>query len=90
MVRLDFAGDFRTPERLEGVTQALLDGVERTLGVPARHDTSDNRLRHIIKELHERGGQRVVVLIDEYDKPILDTLGNPEVARANRDFLRGL
>ncbi len=90
VVRLDFAGDFRTPEGLEGVTQALLDGVERTLGVPARHDTSDNRLRHIIKELHERGGQRVVVLIDEYDKPILDTLGNPEVARANRDFLRGL
>ena len=90
VVRLDFAGDFRTPERLEGVTQALLDGVERRLGVTPRHDTSDNRLRHIIEELHERGGQRVVVLIDEYDKPILDTLGDPEVARANRDFLRGL
>jgi len=30
------------------------------------------------------------VLIDEYDKPILDALEVPEVARANRDFLRGL
>ena len=29
-------------------------------------------------------------LVDEYDKPILDALDTPEVARANRDFLRGL
>ena len=90
VVRLDFAGDFSSPERLEGVALALLDRVGRNLGVPARHDTADNRLRHVIEELHERSGQRVVVLIDEYDKPILDTLDHPEVARANRDFLRGL
>ena len=30
------------------------------------------------------------MLIDEYDKPMLDALGTPEVARANRDYLRGL
>ena len=30
------------------------------------------------------------MLIDEYDKPILDALEVPETARANRDFLRGL
>ena len=29
------------------------------------------------------------MLVDEYDKPILDALEAPEVARANRDFLRG-
>ena len=43
-----------------------------------------------MKVLHERSGQRVAVLVDEYDKPILDALDTPEVARANRDFLRGL
>ena len=32
----------------------------------------------------------MAVLIDEYDKPILDALEVPEVARANRDFLRGI
>ena len=31
----------------------------------------------------------MVVLIDEYDKPILDSLHKPEVAKANRDVLRG-
>ena len=32
----------------------------------------------------------IVWLVDEYDKPILDALEVPEVARANRDFLRGV
>ncbi len=40
--------------------------------------------------LHEQTGRRVVVLVDEYDKPILDALNTPEVAGANRDFLGGL
>ena len=30
------------------------------------------------------------MLVDEYDKPILDALQTPDVARANRDYLRGL
>ena len=32
----------------------------------------------------------MAILVDEYDKPILDALEVPEVARANRDYLRGL
>ena len=39
--------------------------------------------------LHRRSGRRVVVLVDEYDKPILDALGDSDLARANRDFLSG-
>ncbi|HPN39234.1 MAG TPA: AAA family ATPase, partial [Melioribacteraceae bacterium] len=31
---------------------------------------------------------KVVVLIDEYDKPILDNINNLEIAKRNRDFLR--
>ena len=48
------------------------------------------RLRHLIRTLREHTGRRVVMLVDEYDKPILDALHAPEVARANRDYLRGL
>ncbi|MFA7608131.1 MAG: AAA family ATPase, partial [Rhodocyclaceae bacterium] len=35
-------------------------------------------------------GQRVVVLVDEYDKPILDNLTHPELARQMREGLRDL
>ncbi len=31
---------------------------------------------------------QIVILIDEYDKPILDTLKNPEIAGEMRDILR--
>ena len=61
---------------------------DTSIGLPPAAVTS--RFRFLIKALHERTGQPVVVLVDEYDKPILDALEVPEVARANRDFLRGL
>ena len=55
-----------------------------------RYDTAPARFRHLLQALHGQHGQRVAVLVDEYDKPILDALETPEVARANRDYLRGL
>ena len=45
--------------------------------------------KHLIEELHKKYGRGVVVLIDEYDKPILDHLGNYEIAEANRQILKG-
>ncbi len=91
VLRLSFgSGDFSSPEKLELETFALLDGMERQNDVAPRHDTPAARLRHLIGELRRSAGERVVVLVDEYDKPILDALGEPEVARANRGFLSGL
>ena len=91
VLRLSFgSGDFSSRERLELATLDLLDGVERRHGVVPRNTVPAARFRYLMEELHERAGERVVVLVDEYDKPILDALGEPEVARANRDFLSGL
>ncbi len=44
----------------------------------------------LIRQARVRHGQRVVVLVDEYDKPILDNLTRPEIAREMRDGLRNL
>ena len=52
--------------------------------------TAPGRFAYLLEALHERTGQRVAVLVDEYDKPILDALEDPEAARTNRDYLRGL
>ena len=91
VLRLSFgSGDFSSRKRFEIATLDLLDGVERRFDVTPRHTAPAARLRHLIEALRECAGERVVVLIDEYDKPILDVLGKPEVARANRDFLSGL
>ena len=91
VVRLSFGkGNFKVPEYLHTNLMAQLDGVERASGVTSPYATGPERFGHLLETLHERTGRRVVVLVDEYDKPILDALDVPEVARANRDYLRGL
>ncbi len=91
VLRLDFgSGNFDAPESLHKEVMAQLDAVEKETGVESHYDTASARFRDIIQMLHSHAGQRVVVLVDEYDKPILDVLDESEVARANRDFLRGL
>ncbi len=91
VLRLDFSsGNFKDPSYLHKDVMAQLDAMESESAVTASYDTASARLRHVLKVLHERTGQRVAVLVDEYDKPILDALEEPEIARANRDYLRGL
>ena len=91
VVRLDFSkGDFTVPDYLHRNTMAQLDGIERRFGIACDYDSAPERLNHLLEALHERSGNRVAVLVDEYDKPILDALGTPEVARGHRDYLRGL
>ena len=97
VLKLDFAGgDFSTTERLEAEVREQLASCEESAGIEAR-PTSDTggdpapaRLRRLVRDLHAAGGSPVVVLVDEYDKPILDNLRRPDVARSNRDFLSGL
>ena len=92
MVRLDFGGgNFKEPATLHKDVMAQLDGLARDMAIAVRYDTAPARFRHLLQALHRKTGQRVAVLVDEYDKPILDALvETPEVARANRDYLLGL
>ena len=91
VVRLSFgSGNFKEPGYLQANIMEQLTAIERRVGVAIESATAPGRFAFLIEALHERAGQRVVVLIDEYDKPILDALEEPEIARANRDFLRGL
>ncbi len=91
VVRLDFGGgDFGDPDGVREETESQLKAAERRAGIEPGSARVSVRFRELIADLHERTGQRAVVLVDEYDKPILDALGDRELARANRDFLRSL
>ena len=83
---------------------AQIDDIGRQAGLDCGAGSAPVRFRRLLEALHERTGERVVVLVDEYDKPILNALegsapsdGRGETptdanaqATANRDDLRGL
>ena len=89
VLRLSFgSGNFKERDYLHTNLMAQLAAIGRQAGIDSAHTSAPERFGELVEALHEHAGQRVVVLVDEYDKPILDTLEVPEVACANRDFLR--
>ena len=91
VVRLDFSkGSFKASGYLHANVSAQLDAIERRHAVTSRYETTPERLAHLLASLHERTQRRVAILVDEYDRPILDALDDPAAAVANRDYLRGL
>ena len=91
VVRLSFgSGNFKKPGQVEASLMEQLAAVERRAGLAPEYATVAGRFGHVLEALHRKVGQPVAVLVDEYDKPILDALEAPDVARANRDFLRGV
>ena len=91
VVRLEFgSGSYLQPGGLHEDVMAQLEAAAEDAGIAPRYDTAPVRFRHLIRELRRQAEQPVVVLVDEYDKPILDALETPEAARANRDYLRSL
>lgn len=91
VVHLSFGGKFNEPGDLETDIKEQLATIERTLGLEPKSvdNSASGRLRDLLVALHHCTGKTVVVLVDEYDKPILDVLDDPELAQANRDLLRG-
>src|ERR1019366_4264076 len=91
VLRIEFAGNVATPERLESRLQQILDGWESKFQVAPTRGPSGNRALDLIPQIAHKHG-KVVVLIDEYDKPITDALPHTgedfTEAYAVRDILR--
>ena len=91
VVRLSFAaGSFNEPGALAASFADSLARLERKAGVVSQYASPEGRLTGLIDSLYEQTGKRVVLLVDEYDRPIADALDDPELAKQNRSFLRGV
>ncbi|MDR0379664.1 MAG: AAA family ATPase, partial [Candidatus Accumulibacter sp.] len=91
VIRISFAeGIMESREGLDARIHRILAENERRLGVPKGEGDIPDRFIDLIQAAEARFGQRAVILVDEYDKPILDKLSNPELAREMRDGLRNL
>ncbi|OQX09283.1 MAG: hypothetical protein BWK76_22520, partial [Desulfobulbaceae bacterium A2] len=68
--------------------ELMRENAER-LEVTCDYGFDDRRcFAQLVRQAHQKFGQRTVILVDEYDKPILDNITNPEIAREMRDGLR--
>ncbi len=91
VLRLSLDGKCDAPEEIERNIASQLGLIEHSAGLDPANvaQAAPERLQTLLYRLHRKTGQRVVVLVDEYDKPILDALHDPDRARANREYLRG-
>jgi len=90
VIRLDMSKIAnQTPEILKTSISLNLSRIAKEEALSISNDIPSDSFICLIEELYKKYNQRVVVLIDEYDKPILDQLSNIEIAEANREVLRG-
>ena len=91
VIRLSFSdGVLQSREELEQKTAEMLDDHAKRLNVTLTHGSLTGRLAELIREARREHGEKAVVLVDEYDKPILDNITNEPVATEMRDGLKNL
>ena len=92
VIRISFGGGIlQSREQLDRRIASLLGVNREALSLTCNHpDDVVDCFSQLIRQAHRSTGERVVVLVDEYDKPILDNLTQPEAGKAIRDGLRNL
>jgi hypothetical protein len=93
VIAIDFNGiPAKTPEALRQNLHFALKRTAGRYGIVLESAAIETQFQELIWGCHEKTGTPVVVLIDEYDKPLIDNLGKGEAglvtAIANRDVLK--
>jgi len=90
VIKIDWAGDFKTLESTKKRAISILKENQQRLGIECESiNDPSNCFEELIHKAYEKYKKPVVILIDEYDKPILDNIEDTKRALENRDFLRG-
>ena len=90
VIKISWGGDeFSSLESMDIASKDQLRDNQKRLGISCDTTLPPHLcLKHLIINAYEKYQKPVVVLIDEYDKPILNNISNIEVANQMRDFLR--
>ncbi|HMY68766.1 MAG TPA: AAA family ATPase, partial [Leptospiraceae bacterium] len=88
IIRIDFSKQkAKNTEQLERFIKEQLDYIAEDYGIRLTHQEYFSRFDQLIQLLSKES--KIVILIDEYDKPIIDHLENPELAKEMREILKG-
>jgi hypothetical protein len=79
---------YDTPESLEEKLSTTLDEWEDIYGIRSVKKSLALRFESIIQRAYDQTGQLVVILVDEYDKPMLQAIGNEALQKSFRETLK--
>ena len=86
---LDFAmGNFSNPKCLSEILAAFVAEGEQQYGIVPTGEDFGLRFKNLLHQARVKTGHKAVVLIDEYDKPLLDVIGE-DLEQKHRDILKG-
>ncbi len=89
VLRFDLSGtSYSNPEDLSDKISAYLTRLEKAYGIEPEKQIGD-RFYNVIEAAYRKTGRKVVILIDEYDKPMLDTLHDTPLHDSVKSSLRG-
>ena len=90
VVKLDMSGGFRNADELSSMLADDLRYAADDMGLDlAQHSEASRLFKELLYKAHKHYGQKVVVLIDEYDKPMIDNIDDMELAEQMCKQLRG-
>ncbi len=90
VLRMDLSGkSYDSPEVLQQVFDDYLSRWEKKYGIENKYTVPGIRFGQVIEAAYVQTGQRAVILIDEYDKPIMENLGDEDLSDVFRSQLQG-
>ncbi len=83
------SGDYTDVKVLNSNLNVTLSSWEDSYGSNPVEDTFSTRFEGVIRRAYKQTGQKVVILVDEYEKPILQAIDNEELQTRYREILKG-
>jgi hypothetical protein len=91
VINLSFSGVARDLESMHRIIGSIMKYNQENLGIQCEYPESGGVcLEEMIRKAYHKYGQKVVILVDEYDKLIIDNLDQLEIAKEGREVLRDL
>ena len=81
-------GKYDAPDSLDKILDNALTVWEEQYGTGPSETTLALRFKGIVQRAVEQTGHRVAILVDEYDKPMLQAIGNEELQKEYRNTLK--
>ena len=82
------SGKHMEKDQLERYLLFMLEENERRFGITSDSIDPNVRLRNLITSIYEKTGKKVVILIDEYDAPLLDVVHEDKTLPVLRNVMR--